>query len=182
MTSTASRRSLEQLEDRDDFLYRHIGPDDEEIAGMLKTLELESLDALVEKTVPADIRSTGPFNLPPPRSERVIEDTLRRMRSGNQVYTSLIGMGYYDTILPNVIKRNVLENPGWYTAYTPYQAEISQGRLEALLNFQQMVIDLTGLPVANASLLDEGTAAAEAMTMSHRLVSGGWRPASSDRQ
>jgi glycine dehydrogenase len=172
MTSTAPRRSLEQLEDRDDFLHRHIGPDGNEIAGMLETLGVDSLDALIERTVPTDLRSTGPFNLPPPRSERVIEAALRRMRSGNQVYTSLIGMGYYDTILPNVIKRNVLENPGWYTAYTPYQAEISQGRLEALLNFQQMVIDLTGLPVANASLLDEGTAAAEAMTMSHRLVGG----------
>ena len=103
MTSTAPRRSLEQLEDRDDFLHRHIGPDDTEVAGMLETLGLASLDALIEQSVPADLRSSGPFNLPPPRSERVIEDTLRRMRSGNQVYTSLIGMGYYDTILPNVI-------------------------------------------------------------------------------
>jgi len=172
MTSTGQRRTLEQLEDREDFLHRHIGPDETEIRGMLETLGLTSLDELIERTIPADIRSTRPFNLPPPRSERVIEDTLRRMRARNQVYTSLIGTGYYDTILPNVIKRNVLENPAWYTAYTPYQAEISQGRLEALLNFQQVVIDLTGMPVANASLLDEATAAAEAMTMSHRLTSG----------
>ncbi|MCC6715056.1 MAG: glycine dehydrogenase (aminomethyl-transferring), partial [Gammaproteobacteria bacterium] len=108
MTSTGQRRTLEQLEDREDFLHRHIGPDENEVRGMLETLGLASLDELTERTIPEDIRSTRAFNLPPPRSERVIEDTLRRMRARNQVFTSLIGTGYYDTILPNVIKRNVL--------------------------------------------------------------------------
>jgi glycine dehydrogenase len=172
MTTEQHRRSLDDLEDREDFRHRHIGPDAEEVRAMLDTLGMATLEELIERTIPGDIRSLRPFNLPPPRSERVVEATLRRIRARNQAFTSLIGMGYYDTILPNVIKRNVLENPAWYTAYTPYQAEISQGRLEALLNFQQLIIDLTGLPIANASLLDEATAAAEAMTMSHRLVDG----------
>jgi glycine dehydrogenase len=163
------RRTLEELEDRGDFIRRHIGPDAGEIRQMLEYLGLNSLDDLVAQTVPADISLRQPLNLPPPHSERVVESILRRMRARNQVFTSMIGMGYYDTILPNVIKRNVLEDPAWYTAYTPYQAEISQGRLEALLNFQQMVIDLTGMEIANASLLDEATAAAEAMTMCFRV-------------
>jgi glycine dehydrogenase len=171
MTLPKTRRSLEELEDRGDFIRRHIGPDDGEIGAMLESLGLRTLDELVDRAFPADIRAKEEFNLPPPRSERVVESTLLRMRLRNQVFTSLIGMGYYDTIMPNVIKRNVLENPGWYTAYTPYQAEISQGRLEALLNFQQMVIDLTGMAIANASLLDEATAVAEAMTMARRLLS-----------
>jgi glycine dehydrogenase len=163
------RPSLEALEDRGDFIRRHIGPDERDLAVMLAALDVASLDELIAQTIPADIQVDAPLNLPAPRSERVVDDALRRMFARNELHTSLIGMGYYDTIMPNVIKRNVLENPGWYTAYTPYQAEISQGRLEALLNFQQMVIDLTGLPVANASLLDEATAAAEAMTMAHRV-------------
>ncbi|MBV5285419.1 MAG: aminomethyl-transferring glycine dehydrogenase [Methyloversatilis discipulorum] len=163
------RPSLEALEDRGDFIRRHIGPDERDLAVMLAALDVASLDELIAQTIPADIQLDAPLNLPAPRSERVVDDALRRMFARNELHTSLIGMGYYDTITPNVIKRNVLENPGWYTAYTPYQAEISQGRLEALLNFQQMVIDLTGLPVANASLLDEATAAAEAMTMAHRI-------------
>ena len=163
------RPSLEALEDRGDFIRRHIGPDERDLAVMLAALNVSSLDELIAQTIPADIQIDAPLNLPAPRSERVVDDALRRMFARNELHTSLIGMGYYDTITPNVIKRNVLENPGWYTAYTPYQAEISQGRLEALLNFQQMVIDLTGLPVANASLLDEATAAAEAMTMAHRI-------------
>ena len=163
------RPSLEALEDRGDFIRRHIGPDERDIAVMLAALDVSSLDELIAQTIPADIQLDAPLNLPAPRSERVVDDALRRMFARNELLTSLIGMGYYDTITPNVIKRNVLENPGWYTAYTPYQAEISQGRLEALLNFQQMVIDLTGLPVANASLLDEATAAAEAMTMAQRI-------------
>ncbi|WP_430435440.1 aminomethyl-transferring glycine dehydrogenase [Methyloversatilis sp.] len=163
------RPSLEALEDRGDFIRRHIGPDERDLAVMLAALDVASLDELIAQTIPADIQLDAPLNLPAPRSERVVNDALRRMFARNELHTSLIGMGYYDTITPNVIKRNVLENPGWYTAYTPYQAEISQGRLEALLNFQQMVIDLTGLPVANASLLDEATAAAEAMTMAHRI-------------
>ncbi|WP_018230803.1 aminomethyl-transferring glycine dehydrogenase [Methyloversatilis universalis] len=163
------RPSLEALEDRGDFIRRHIGPDERDLAVMLAALDVASLDELIAQTIPADIQLDAPLNLPAPRSERVVDDALRRMFARNELHTSLIGMGYYDTITPNVIKRNVLENPSWYTAYTPYQAEISQGRLEALLNFQQMVIDLTGLPVANASLLDEATAAAEAMTMAHRI-------------
>ena len=163
------RPTLEALEDRGDFIRRHIGPDERDLAVMLAALDVASLDELIAQTIPDDILSDTPLNLPPPRSERVVDDALRRMFARNELHTSLIGMGYHDTITPNVIKRNVLENPGWYTAYTPYQAEISQGRLEALLNFQQMVIDLTGLPVANASLLDEATAAAEAMTMAHRI-------------
>ncbi|MBA2350995.1 MAG: aminomethyl-transferring glycine dehydrogenase [Burkholderiales bacterium] len=150
-------------------MRRHIGPDEREIRIMLDHLGFASLDELVERTVPSDIRSRQPLNLAPPHSERVVESALRKMRARNQVFTTMIGMGYYDTIVPNVIKRNVLENPGWYTAYTPYQAEISQGRLEALLNFQQMIIDLTGMEIANASLLDEATAGAEAMTMSQRV-------------
>jgi glycine dehydrogenase len=163
------RPTLAALEDRGDFIGRHIGPDERDLAVMLAALDVSSLDELIAQTVPADLLGTASLNLPPPRSERVVDDALRRMFARNELHTSLIGMGYHDTITPNVIKRNVLENPGWYTAYTPYQAEISQGRLEALLNFQQMVIDLTGLPVANASLLDEATAAAEAMTMAHRI-------------
>jgi glycine dehydrogenase len=163
------RPSLEALEERGDFIRRHIGPDERDLAVMLASLNVASLDELIAQTIPADILGDAPLNLPPPRSERVVDDALRRMFARNELHASLIGMGYHDTITPNVIKRNVLENPGWYTAYTPYQAEISQGRLEALLNFQQMVIDLTGLPVANASLLDEATAAAEAMTMAHRV-------------
>ncbi|WP_374340432.1 aminomethyl-transferring glycine dehydrogenase [Methyloversatilis sp.] len=163
------RPSLEALEDRGDFIRRHIGPDERDLAVMLAALDVASLDELIAQTIPADIQLDAPLNLPAPRSERVVDDALRRMFARNELVTSLIGLGYHDTITPNVIKRNVLENPSWYTAYTPYQAEISQGRLEALLNFQQMVIDLTGLPVANASLLDEATAAAEAMTMAHRI-------------
>ena len=136
---------------------------------MLEILGLTSLDALVENAVPAKIRLNRPLELPAARSEFAVLATLREIAGQNQVYRSFIGMGYHDCITPPVIQRNILENPGWYTQYTPYQAEIAQGRLEALLNFQTMVIDLTGLEVANASLLDEATAAAEAMTMSHGL-------------
>jgi glycine dehydrogenase len=145
------------------FVNRHIGPDDSSLAEMLKVLGLNSLEALVEKTVPEQIRTKRPLNLPAARGEYQLLSELRQIASRNQVARSFIGMGYYDCITPPVIQRNVLENPGWYTQYTPYQAEISQGRLESLLNFQTMVADLTGLPIANASLLDEATAAAEAM-------------------
>jgi glycine dehydrogenase len=162
--------SLAALEKRDDFVRRHIGPGEPQIAAMLESLGLESLDDLIDKTVPAAIRSATPMALPPVRNERDTLAYLRRMANRNQIMTSMIGMGYYGTILPGVIQRNVLENPGWYTAYTPYQAEVSQGRLEVLLNFQQMVMDLTGLEIANASLLDEATAAAEAMAMAHRVA------------
>ena len=166
---TDARPSLTDLEMRGDFVRRHLGPGETQIADMLKALGLDSLDALTDKAVPGTIRSDEPLDLPEPMGERETLSYLRRMSNRNQVYISMIGMGYYGTILPPVILRNVLENPGWYTAYTPYQAEVSQGRLEVLLNFQQMVSDLTGMDLANASLLDEATAAAEAMTMSRRL-------------
>ncbi|MCS3903673.1 glycine dehydrogenase [Methylohalomonas lacus] len=169
MTEQPQTLSLSELEMPGDFIRRHIGPNREQIDAMLATLGYDSVDALIDAAVPDHIRLKRPLDLKTARSERVIEDYLRRMRSGNRALTSMIGMGYHDTIMPNVIKRNVLENPGWYTAYTPYQAEISQGRLQALLNFQQMIIDLTGLAVANASLLDEATAAAEAMMLSRRV-------------
>ncbi|MPZ08593.1 MAG: aminomethyl-transferring glycine dehydrogenase [Kiloniellaceae bacterium] len=162
--------SLAALEKRDDFVRRHIGPGEPQTAAMLESLGLKSLDDLIDKAVPAAIRSATPMALPPVRNERDTLAYLRRMANRNQIMNSMIGMGYYGTILPGVIQRRVLENPGWYTAYTPYQAEVSQGRLEVLLNFQQMVIDLTGLEIANASLLDEATAAAEAMTMAHRVA------------
>ena len=148
-----------------DFAHRHIGSTDGQIQEMLGTLGLASLDALIQATVPQDIRLTQPLNLPIAQSEEDMLAELRRLGSHNQLYRSFIGMGYYDCLTPPVIARNILENPAWYTQYTPYQAEIAQGRLEALLNFQTMVADLTGLPLANASLLDEATAAAEAMSM-----------------
>ncbi|HET8656705.1 MAG TPA: aminomethyl-transferring glycine dehydrogenase [Longimicrobiaceae bacterium] len=155
---------------RESFVPRHIGPNEEEVREMLDVLGFDSLDALVDATIPADIRMRRPLELGDPRTETEVLAELREIASGNQVFRSCIGMGYYGTVTPPVVLRNVLENPGWYTAYTPYQAEISQGRLEALLNFQTMVIDLTGLPIANASLLDEGTAAAEAMAMADAIV------------
>ncbi len=154
----------------DRFVDRHIGPDAREEAEMLRALGLASLDALVAETVPADIRLAGALDLPAPLSEAEVLAELRALAAKNQVWKSFIGMGYSDCFTPPVIQRNILENPGWYTAYTAYQAEISQGRLEALLNFQTMVADLTGLPIANASLLDEATAAAEAMHMLHGLA------------
>lgn len=161
--------TLSELEQRGDFIRRHIGPGEPQIQAMLDELGLDSLNALIDKTVPANIRSDEPLNIGKNMTERGTMSYLRKMAARNQVYISMIGMGYYGTKLPSVILRNVLENPGWYTAYTPYQAEVSQGRMEALLNYQQMVIDLTGMELANASLLDEGTAAAEAMAMSKRI-------------
>ena len=151
------------------FVPRHVGPDEQDVAGMLKTLGFQSLDALIDATIPPKIRFRGGLDLPKGMTELEVLAYLRSMASKNQVFRSFIGMGYSDCITPPVIQRNIIENPGWYTAYTPYQAEIAQGRLEALLNFQTMVIDLAGLPIANASLLDEATAAAEAMTMSYGL-------------
>ncbi|WP_323757447.1 aminomethyl-transferring glycine dehydrogenase [Roseivirga sp.] len=147
------------------FEDRHNGPDQQEVAEMLKVIGLPSIDALIEETVPAGIRMKEPLNLPLPKSEFQFLKDLRQIAGHNKLFKSYIGMGYYDTIVPGVIQRNILENPGWYTAYTPYQAEIAQGRLEALINFQTMVMDLTGMAIANASLLDEATAAAEAMFM-----------------
>jgi glycine dehydrogenase len=149
----------------DSFVHRHIGPTDADIQEMVAILGLPSLDALVEGTVPADIRLRKPLALAHSRGEHEGLGTLRALHDRNQVFRSFIGMGFHDCITPAVIQRNILENPGWYTQYTPYQAEIAQGRLEALLNFQTMVADLTGLPLANASLLDEASAAAEALHM-----------------
>ncbi len=151
--------------DFEPFKSRHIGPDAEETAAMLKTVGAPSLDALMDEAIPARIRLKEPLHLPDGVSEYQFLDELRQIASRNQIARSFIGLGYYDCITPSVIVRNVLENPGWYTPYTPYQAEIAQGRLEALLTFQTMVRDLTAMQVANASLLDEATAAAEAMTM-----------------
>jgi glycine dehydrogenase len=164
------KRSLAQLEMHEDFVRRHIGPDDKSLEKMLATLDLNSLDDLVSKTVPASILSKRPLDLAPPQGERATGTYLRHMRHRNQVFTSMIGCGYHGTVMPPVIKRNVFENPDWYTAYTPYQAEVSQGRLEVLLAFQQLIIDLTGMDIANASLLDEATAAAEAVAMSKRIA------------
>ena len=135
---------------------------------MLKVLGYETLDALVDAAVPGSVRSLGALDLPPAVSEQQVLDELRRLAASNTIAEPMIGLGYYGTITPGVIRRNVLESPAWYTAYTPYQPEISQGRLEALLNFQTMVSDLTGLDTANASLLDESTAVAEAVTLMRR--------------
>ena len=149
---------------------RHIGPSPEEIAEMLRVVGVSSLDALIDETVPKDIRLGKALDFGRPLSERGALDRLRETANKNRVLTSLIGQGYHGTIMPPAIQRNILENPAWYTAYTPYQPEVSQGRLEALLNFQTVVSDLTGLAIANASLLDEATAAAEAMALAHRVT------------
>ncbi len=158
------------LNPSDTFVRRHVGPNAADVQEMLALLGVDSLDELMEQTVPAGIRLPRPLNLGEPRGEFETLAELRGIAEKNQGLRSCIGMGYYDTITPPVIQRNILENPGWYTQYTPYQAEISQGRLEALLNFQTMVADLTSLPLANASLLDEGTAAAEAMAMCRSIA------------
>ncbi|HLQ60143.1 MAG TPA: aminomethyl-transferring glycine dehydrogenase [Gemmatimonadales bacterium] len=155
--------------ERDLFPERHIGPSAEDQAAMLATLGYDSLDAFIDAVVPADIRLRQPLRIPDAKSEQEALEELRLLAAQNQVFRSYLGMGYHDCVTPTVIQRNVLENPGWYTAYTPYQAEIAQGRLEALLNFQTMVSDLTGLEIANASLLDEGTAAAEAMHLTEAV-------------
>ena len=161
--------SLQQLEAHDAFVSRHIGPSPDEVQHMLATLGLTSLDDLIDRAIPATIRQHEPLALPPALSEVEALAALRAKADRNTVLTSLIGCGYHDTITPGVILRNILESPAWYTAYTPYQPEISQGRLEALLNFQTMCTDLSGMDIANASLLDEATAAAEAMAMLHRV-------------
>ena len=148
-----------------EFQHRHIGPDAHETAEMLKTIGKPTLEALINDTIPEGIRLSAPLKNPPPQSEYEYLQELKKVAAKNKVFRSYIGQGYYGTITPGVILRNIFENPGWYSQYTPYQAEIAQGRLESLLNFQTMITDLTGLPLANASLLDEATAAAEAMTM-----------------
>jgi glycine dehydrogenase len=152
---------------KEDFQNRHIAPNEADTTQMLQTVGVNSIDELIEQTVPTAIRLKQPLNLPAAKSETEYLNTLKQTSLLNKVFKSFIGQGYYDTITPGVILRNVFENPGWYTQYTPYQAEIAQGRLQALLNFQTMVIDLTGMEIANASLLDEGTAAAEAMFMQY---------------
>ncbi|MFA3781965.1 aminomethyl-transferring glycine dehydrogenase [Melioribacteraceae bacterium 4301-Me] len=156
---------MNNFEFYDRFLDRHIGPSNQDIKEMLKTIKVSSLDELIDQTIPNSIRLKSPLELEPPLTEFELISHLKEIAKKNKVYKTYIGMGYYPTITPSVIKRNILENPGWYTQYTPYQPEISQGRLEALLNFQTMIIDLTAMQIANASLLDEGTAAAEAMSM-----------------
>ncbi|MEP1871016.1 MAG: glycine dehydrogenase, partial [Paraglaciecola sp.] len=161
--------SLSQLEQTQDFVRRHIGPSDTEMAAMLSDIGATSLDDLMQQTVPEGIRLAESLKVGEAETEANALAYLKDVASKNKVMRSFIGMGYYDTLTPNVILRNVLENPGWYTAYTPYQPEIAQGRLEALLNFQQVTIDLTGMELASASLLDEATAAAEAMGLAKRM-------------
>ncbi len=169
-SAAGSTRSV--LDFADGFIDRHIGPSHDEIEAMLQTLGFDSLDALSDATVPSDIRLDRELDIPAPRGESEFLQALKTIAGKNKVYRSCIGMGYHGTVTPPVILRNVLENPGWYTQYTPYQAEIAQGRLEALLNFQTMVADLTGLPLAGASLLDEATAATEAMGMCISIARG----------
>ena len=157
---------------QEDFSLRHNNVEPADVSAMLKTIGVDSLDTLIQQTVPSKIRLEQGLRLPEPKSEFAFLRDFKQMMGQNQIFKSHIGLGYSDTIVPTVILRNILENPSWYTAYTPYQAEIAQGRLEMLLNYQTMIIDLTGMELANASLLDEGTAAAEAMTMLY-----GQRPA-----
>src|SRR5262245_31625323 len=152
------------------FERRHIGPSPRDLDAMLAAVGAQSMEALIAQTIPAEIRRSAPLDLEPAVSETEALARLRELADANTVFTSLIGQGYHGTILPPVILRNILENPAWYTAYTPYQPEISQGRLEALLNYQTLIRDLTGLDIANASLLDEATAAAEAMALAKRAA------------
>ena len=151
--------------DTNSFLLRHIGPKKEDIQEMLDTIGLNSINELIEQTIPSKIRLKEELHLDDALSEQEFLVHIKELAQKNKQFKTYIGLGYNNTVLPSVIQRNILENPGWYTAYTPYQAEIAQGRLEALLNFQTMIIDLTGMEIANASLLDESTAAAEAMIM-----------------
>jgi glycine dehydrogenase len=164
-----SHSTLFELENSADFIQRHIGPSPQQQTSMAQAIGYDDLNALIDATVPAAIRREAPMDLSSAQSEQAVLQRLRSIADKNQVFKSYIGCGYHDTYTPPVIQRNVLENPGWYTAYTPYQPEISQGRLEALLNYQQVIIDLTGMELANASMLDEGTAAAEAMTLLQRV-------------
>jgi len=166
----ARERKIDSCQSGSDFARRHIGPSEEEVRAMLRAVGFENLDALIDATVPKNIRLDRQLNLPEAKSETEALAELRAIANKNKIVRSFIGAGYHGCITPPVIQRNILENPGWYTAYTPYQAEIAQGRLEALLNFQQMIIDLTALDIANASLLDEATAAAEAMALCHAVV------------
>ncbi|MDQ3495295.1 MAG: glycine dehydrogenase (aminomethyl-transferring), partial [Pseudomonadota bacterium] len=160
--------SLRDLEHHGAFVDRHIGPNDDEIAQMLRAIGFDSLEAMTDAIVPGKIKSTAALALPAAVTEEEALAQIRAIADRNQVLRSFIGQGYYGTHTPKVILRNILENPAWYTAYIPYQAEISQGRMEALINFQTLCADLTGMEIANASLLDEATAAAEAMTLARR--------------
>jgi glycine dehydrogenase len=168
--STQFARQLSELENPAEFISRHIGIDEADERRMLAVIGESSRRALIEGIVPRAIARKHPMELPPPATEAAALAELKTIAAKNRVFKSFIGQGYYATHTPGVILRNVLENPAWYTAYTPYQAEISQGRMEALLNFQTMVCDLTAMPVANASMLDEATAAAEAMALARRSV------------
>ena len=154
---------------QDRFVHRHIGPRESELGEMLRAVGAESFDVLIDEVVPAAIRLQEPLKVPSAETEAALLSRLRELAQTNECWRSFIGGGYYGCVPPPVILRNLLENPGWYTPYTPYQAEVAQGRLESLLNFQTVVQDLTGMQVANASLLDEGTAAAAAMTLLHRV-------------
>src|SRR5688500_2904092 len=165
-----SARPLGELENTTEFIARHIGIEEADAQHMLSAIGETSRRALLDSIVPRSIARKHPMKLPAAATEAAALAELRRIANRNQVFKSFIGQGYHGTHTPGVILRNVLENPAWYTAYTPYQAEISQGRMEALLNFQTMVCDLTGMPIANASMLDEATAAAEAMTLARRSV------------
>src|SRR6476469_793174 len=167
--ATTIKQVAAALAPPESFIPRHIGPSAEDIEKMVAAIGFSSLDELIDSTIPEKIRYRKPLALPSGRAEHDVLAEFRAIAAKNRVFRSFIGMGYSDCVTPPVIQRNVLENPAWYTAYTPYQAEIAQGRLEALLNFQTMVIDLTALEIANASLLDEATAAAEAMTMSYGI-------------
>src|SRR6185503_11340898 len=157
------------IDSPDTFEQRHIGPDEKQQADMLRVIGVRSLDALIDAALPKSIRLQKPLQLPPAEAEHEYLERLRGVAGKNQRFRSFIGMGYYGTITPSVILRNLFENPSWYTPYTPYQAEIAQGRLESLLNFQTMVRDLTAMDIATASLLDEATAAGEEMTLLHRV-------------
>jgi glycine dehydrogenase len=167
--STLSQKSINPLDPADSFLKRHVGSDNNEVQEMLNTLGYSSLDAMIDTAVPKNIRLKNQIRVTEPKSEYEVLQELKKILSQNKIFKTYIGTGFNDCIVPAVIQRNILENPGWYTAYTPYQAEIAQGRLEALLNFQTMIIDMTGLQIANASLLDESTAAAEAVTLCHAV-------------
>src|SRR5512133_1533444 len=151
------------------FLKRHLGPGEKDMNKMLDVIGVKSLNQLIDETIPSSIRLPGDLDLPEGMSEFDYLQHISQLGKKNKLYKTYIGLGYYGTITPPVIQRNILENPGWYTAYTPYQAEIAQGRLEALLTYQTVVMDLTGMEIANASLLDEGTAAAEAVAMAHAV-------------
>jgi len=161
---------MKTLKQKNEFLSRQLGPREHEIPEMLHAIGVRSMDELIDQTIPQIIRSKNQIQMDPAKTEYEMLNELRGIARNNVVLKSYLGQGYYNCITPSVIRRNIFENPGWYTQYTPYQPEISQGRLEALINFQTMVSDFTGMPIANASLLDEGTAAAEAMAMAYGIV------------